>query len=184
MGGLGTITPRQAGTSNGILALTIIFPVLYMVGFGSTPGLVISQGTKIPSMQIVKSELPHTSLRDKSIMIHWSVANVCNFLTTFTLPYLLQALYANLGPRVGFVYGSINVVIIILVFFYMPEMTNRSLEEIDEMIEAKVPAWRSREWKSSGLGSRLTELGNRDKDVPAEAKGDHVEHLSAKQDVR
>lgn len=36
MGGLGTITPRQAGTSNGILALTIVFTVLYMVGFGST----------------------------------------------------------------------------------------------------------------------------------------------------
>ncbi|KAM5375789.1 hypothetical protein ACJZ2D_005845 [Fusarium nematophilum] len=136
MGGLGTVTPRQTGVSNGILALTIIFPVLYMAGFGST-------------MQIVKSELPHTSLRDKSIMIHWSVANVCNFLTTFTLPYLLQA---------------------------------PSLEEIDEMMEAKVPAWRSREWKSTGLGSKLTELDNGDKE--AVAKGDHVEQPNIKPDTK
>jgi MFS transporter, SP family, sugar:H+ symporter len=76
-------------------------------------------------MQIVKSELPHTSLRDKSTMIHWSVANVCNFLSTFTLPYLLQSPYANLGPKVGFVYGSTTVAFVVLAFFFMPEMTNR-----------------------------------------------------------
>lgn len=58
-------------------------------------------------------------------MIHWSVANVCNFLTTFTLPYLLTAPHANLGPKVGFVYGSISIVLLILLFLYMPEMTNR-----------------------------------------------------------
>jgi hypothetical protein len=63
-------------------------------------------------MQMVKFELPHTSLCDKSIMMHWSVANVCSFLTAFTLPYLLQAPYANLGARVSFVHESINAVII------------------------------------------------------------------------
>lgn len=127
-------------------------------------------------MQIVKSELPHTSLRDKSVMIHWSVANVCNFLTTFTLPYLLTKPYANLGPKVGFVYGSISVVLLILLYLYMPEMTNRSLEEVDEMMEARVPAWRTRsqytpcpsadkgkltrssDWKASGLSLRVTQL--------------------------
>ncbi|KAF6800368.1 sugar transporter [Colletotrichum sojae] len=41
-------------------------------------------------MQVVKSELPHTSLRDKSVMLPWSVVNACNFLVMFTLPYLIQ----------------------------------------------------------------------------------------------
>lgn len=95
-------------------------------------------------MQVVKSELPHTSLRDKSVMVHWSVANACNFVVTFTLPYLIQPGYANLGARVGLVYGCISLVFLVLVFLYVPEMTNRSLEEIDEMIEARVPAWRTR----------------------------------------
>jgi MFS transporter, SP family, sugar:H+ symporter len=36
MGGLGTVQPPQAETQNTILAATIIFPVLYMIGFGST----------------------------------------------------------------------------------------------------------------------------------------------------
>ncbi|KAM9882665.1 hypothetical protein VD0002_g2037 [Verticillium dahliae] len=147
MGGLGTVASRSTVENNTLLTMTILFPVFYMVGFGST-------------MQVVKSELPHTSLRDKSIMIQLNVANACNFLTTFTLPYLLEAPYANLGPKVGFVYGSICVVIVFLLFFFIPEMTKRSLEEIDEMMDAKVPARRTRSWKSSGLGSKLTELGN------------------------
>ncbi|KAF4979773.1 hypothetical protein FZEAL_4077 [Fusarium zealandicum] len=132
MGGLGTITPKQTDVSKGILAMTILFPMFYTIGFGST-------------MQIVKLELPHTSLRDKSVMTHWSAANVCNFLTTFNLPYLLLTPGANLAPKVGFIYGGISVIIIVLMFFFMPGMTNRSLEEIDEMMEAKVRAWRTRD---------------------------------------
>ncbi|KAF6799509.1 sugar transporter [Colletotrichum musicola] len=152
MGGLGTMKRRDGVQDKVLLAMTIVFPVFYMIGFGST-------------MQVVKSELPHTSLRDKSFMLHWSVANACNFLVTFTLPYLIQPGYANLGAKVGLVYGCISCVFLVLVFLYVPEMTNRSLEEIDEMIEARVPAWRTREWKATGLGSALTRLDNGDSDV-------------------
>lgn len=36
MGGLGTVTQRQTDTSNGVLAMSILFPMFYMIGFGST----------------------------------------------------------------------------------------------------------------------------------------------------
>lgn len=36
MGGLGTVKPETKGTNNGILAMSIIFPCMYMIGFGST----------------------------------------------------------------------------------------------------------------------------------------------------
>ncbi|KAH8882258.1 low-affinity glucose transporter HXT1 [Thozetella sp. PMI_491] len=136
MGGLATVRPATSGLNNAILAMTIIFPVLYMVGIGST-------------MQIVKSELPHTSLRDKATMINWSVANICNFVATFTLPYLLQA---------------------------------PSLEEIDEMMESKVPAWKTRNWQASGIGSRLTELDNGETLVGNPEKLDvDIEHREGRQ---
>lgn len=77
-------------------------------------------------------------------MIFWSTANICNFIATFTLPYLLKAPYANLGSKVGFIYGIIATLGVIWGYFFLPEMSNRSLEEIDEMYESKVPAWRSR----------------------------------------
>lgn len=77
------------------------------------------------SMQIVVSEVPHTTLRDKSGLIFWLVSNVSNFTATFTLPYLLQAPYAALGSKVGFVYGSTTTIFLILIFFFVPEMTGR-----------------------------------------------------------
>lgn len=77
-------------------------------------------------------------------MIFQVIGGVADFATAFTLPYLLQAPYANLGPKVGFLYGSVSAVGIIGGWFYLPEMTQKSLEEIDEMFEARVPAWKTR----------------------------------------
>lgn len=84
-------------------------------------------------------------------MIFWSVANLCNFVATFTLPYLLKAPYANLGSKVGFIYGSIATVGVVWGFLSMPEMTNKSLEEIDEMFEANIPAWKTKSKTSKAI---------------------------------
>ncbi|KAH7026648.1 low-affinity glucose transporter HXT1 [Microdochium trichocladiopsis] len=140
MGALGTVTPSNVGLQKGVLAMSIIFPCTYMIGFGST-------------MQVVKSEIPHTTLRDKSGLVFWTLANLSNFLVTFTLPYLLSAPYANLGARVGLIYGSISVATVVLIFLFVPEMKNRSLEEVNEMFEAKVPAWRAKDFVATGTNA-------------------------------
>ncbi|KAK7919940.1 general substrate transporter [Apiospora marii] len=147
MGGLGTVARPARSVQNGILAMSIIFPCVYMIAFGST-------------MTVVKAEIPHTSLRDKSNMLFWTVSNLCNILVTFTLPYLLKAPYAALGSKVGFVFGCISVVFLVLTFFLVPEMTGKSLEEVDEMFEKRVPAWRSRGFRATGLAAAVTDLEN------------------------
>ncbi|KAK6844384.1 general substrate transporter [Apiospora arundinis] len=147
MGGLGTIPNATKSQQNGILAMSIIFPCVYMISFGS-------------SMVVVKAEIPHTSLRDKSNMLFWTVANLCNILVTFTLPYLLKAPYANLGAKVGFVFGCISIVFVLLIFFMVPEMTGKSLEEVDEMFEKRVPAWRSRDFRATGTAAAVTDIEN------------------------
>lgn len=35
MGGLGTIKPNQRGTDIGIVAMSFLFPISYMIGFGA-----------------------------------------------------------------------------------------------------------------------------------------------------
>lgn len=95
------------------------------------------------SLQLTKTEIPHITLRDKSVMLFWLTANLCNFISSFTLPYLLQE-PANLGSRVGLIYGSISACGLVWGWFCMPEMSKKSLEEIDEMFAAGVPAWKSR----------------------------------------
>lgn len=76
-------------------------------------------------------------------MVFFTVANVANFAVTFTLPFLLNE-PAWLGSKVGFIFGGIAFLGLIWAVFWMPELANKSLEDIDQMFEAGVPAWRTR----------------------------------------
>ncbi|OBR05309.1 Hexose transporter [Colletotrichum higginsianum IMI 349063] len=145
MGGLGTIAHPTLDINKGIVALTMMYPVFHFVSFGGP-------------LQLTKTEIPHITLRDKSVMLFWLTANLCNFISTFTLPYLLQE-PANLGSRVGLIYGSISALGLVWGWFFMPEMSKKSLEEIDEMFAAGVPAWKSRHWRGEHT-AKITELEN------------------------
>jgi hypothetical protein len=61
------------------------------------------------------------------------------FVTSFTIPYLINERYANLGGKVGYVYGSINVVMVALTYFIIPELKGRTLEEVDQLFASGAP---------------------------------------------
>ncbi|KAF9871339.1 hypothetical protein CkaCkLH20_11260 [Colletotrichum karsti] len=145
MGGLGTIAHPTLDINKGIVALTVMFPIFHFVSFGGP-------------LQLTKTEIPHVTLRDKSVMLFWLTANLCNFIASFTLPYLLQE-PANLGSRVGLIYGSISAMGLVWGYLCMPEMAKKSLEEIDEMFAAGVPAWKSRHWRGE-QAAKITDLEN------------------------
>ncbi|CAK7242827.1 MAG: hypothetical protein STHCBS139747_004329 [Sporothrix thermara] len=145
VGALGLATPT-ASVKAGIVSLTILYGLFYAASFG-------------PVGPVTSSEVPSLRLRDKSISLAWNVQNVSNFLVSFTLPYLLNAGYANLGSKVGFIYGSIGLAGVVWGFFFLPELKGRSLEEIDEMFAEKVPAY----WVSSNpdsIGVKISEMEN------------------------
>lgn len=54
-----------------------------------------------------------------------------SFAVNFSIPYLVNADYANLGSKVGFIFGSIMVLSMVFVFFCVPECKDKSLEQID-----------------------------------------------------
>lgn len=54
------------------------------------------------------------------------------------MPYLLNAPYANLGARVGFIFGSIAAVSIPFAFFMVPNCAGRTLEQIDLLFDSGV----------------------------------------------
>ena len=60
-------------------------------------------------------------------------------MSSFTLPYLLDAPYADLGSKVGFIYGGLSFLGFVFGYFCLPELKNRSLEEIDVMFHAGIP---------------------------------------------
>lgn len=61
------------------------------------------------------------------------------FLTAFVMPYLLEAPYANLGSKVGFIFGSTAICATIFAYFCVPECRGKTLEEVDQLFLDRVP---------------------------------------------
>lgn len=79
-------------------------------------------------------------------------------LVTYINPYVQDKDYGNLGSRVGFVFGGISILAMIWVTFCLPELRGRSLEELDEMFNAKISVWKFSKYKCQGIGARITEI--------------------------
>jgi MFS transporter, SP family, sugar:H+ symporter len=89
---------------------------------------------------------------------------VCRFAVSFSLPYLLDAPYADLGSKVGFIFGSIAAVSVVFAFFCVPNVARRSLEDIDRLFASGIPI---RKFGSAKLddSSEDIEIGTDRKDV-------------------
>jgi hypothetical protein len=95
-------------------------------------------------------ELPTQRLRSHTFGLAASAGFVGAWLTTFTAPYFLNIQSLNWGPRYGFIWFPSCIIAATWVFFFLPEVKNRTLEEIDEMFEARLPARKFRTYVSRG----------------------------------
>ncbi|KAF5966150.1 putative sugar transporter [Fusarium bulbicola] len=101
-------------------------------------------GSFAPLGTLIPAKIPSPRLRDKTAMAAFTVQNLTNFVTTFTVPYLINAGYANLRAKVGFIYGFLGLAGSVWAFFYYPELKGRSLEEIDLVFIKNIPARHTR----------------------------------------
>ncbi|UQC85499.1 sugar transporter [Colletotrichum lupini] len=126
MAGLGVPRPVPNANKSGMVGMLLLFGAGFGLGWG-------------PLTYVVVTEVPALRLRDRSQRVSSLVNIFMNFLVNFTLPYLLNARYAALQSKVGFIFGSIAVCSALFVFFCVPECKGRSLEEIDRMFHDGVP---------------------------------------------
>ena len=87
---------------------------------------------------MILGEVTNVRVKEKTNDLAVSISVLTTFLVSFTIPYLLNAPYANLQAKVGFIYGSFTVVSVIVAYFLMPEMKGRSLEEIDQLFASGI----------------------------------------------
>lgn len=95
------------------------------------------------------SETAALRVKEKTNLLACTVSVLTTFVTSFTVPYLINAHYANLGGKVGFIYGSFNVMMVVLTFFFIPELKGRTLEEVDQLFASGVPLRKFRETKTT-----------------------------------
>ncbi|KAI5268140.1 hypothetical protein E4T47_07885 [Aureobasidium subglaciale] len=118
----------SVASSNAVQA-QVVFMALWAVAFPATVGGVVWP---------LATELPASSVRNATL----GLCIMCNGLGIalwgFVLPYLVNPDQANLGGKVGFIFGALMAVSVIYTFFLVPETKNRSYREIDKLFESRV----------------------------------------------
>ncbi|KAF1935184.1 general substrate transporter [Clathrospora elynae] len=153
------VRPGTVGTGKTIVALSII----YITGYN---GMIAAYAW------LSGGEIPSQRLRSYTFGIAAAVGFAGAWLATFTAPYFINPDALGWGPEYGWIWGPSCFIAIVWVYFYLPEIKNRTLEEIDEMFEAKLPARKFRNYVCTG---RFV--------VDAEEKNVVVERRSNKKDV-
>lgn len=81
----------------------------------------------------------------------------------------------QLTSDIGFIWFGSTVVTMLFIIFFVPEVRGRSLEEIEEMFDKGVPAWKFQSYVCENV-----EQARRDADetlAREEAKGIESEHV-------
>ncbi|KAM0665207.1 hypothetical protein ACQRIT_006073 [Beauveria bassiana] len=92
-----------------------------------------------PVSFIVVSEIAAQRVREKTNLFACVISVLTTFVTSFTIPYLISDKFANLGARVGYIYGSTSLIMIVATYFFIPELKGRTLEEVDQLFASGMP---------------------------------------------
>ncbi|KAB5513404.1 general substrate transporter [Coniochaeta sp. 2T2.1] len=95
-------------------------------------------------------EIPSQRLRSYTFGLAAAVSFFGGWLTTFTAPYFINPESLNWGPRYGYIWFPSAIIAAAWVWFFLPELKGRTLEEINEMFLAKLPARKFRTYKCIG----------------------------------
>jgi len=145
-------------TSNQI---SVIFAAIYIFFFAASWG---------PVVWVVTSEIYPLKVRAKSMSVSTASNWLLNFGIAYGTPYMVGQGpgYADLGPRVFFVWGAFCIVAIFFVWFMVYETSKISLEQIDEMYERIDHAWQSKGFEPSWSFQQMRDLGYSDSGIPPE----------------
>ncbi|CDZ96594.1 sugar transporter [Phaffia rhodozyma] len=153
MGILGTIPNPTGSVNSAIASMIIIFVWVFNLAWG---GLAWT----------VANELASGRNRTKILAVSTAAFWVSAWAVTFTLPYLANDDGgAGLNAKVGYIYGGGALIGAAFVYFYIPETLGRSLEEINLMIELKVPTLAWPEYKTTIDGVHNEQWKAEDKNI-------------------
>jgi len=105
---------------------------------------------------MITAEVPTLQLREKTITIATFSGFVVGVMSTYIAPFMQDAGYGNLEGKVGFIWGSFSWIAVIWVFFMVPEVKGRSLEELDELFGKRISTFKFESYKTESFGAQLT----------------------------
>ncbi|CAI7615387.1 unnamed protein product [Penicillium manginii] len=122
-----SVSPNSLQTGQTLVAFTALFMFFYngCVGAASYP---------------VATELVSSRLRAWTVGTATSLGYLLAWLVNFCTPYFINPEHLNWGARYGYIWTASNLLCVVFFYFFMPEMKGRSLEELDEIFAARIPA--------------------------------------------
>ena len=151
---------RRALTVYGVIGLTVVLWVMGGLAVGGSPMELRATVAMIliycwlynvtigATAFTCLTETATSRLRVKTIAIGIAVQNCFGVMWSFVLPYLFNPDKANLGGKVGFIFGGLCFPCIAFLWWYQPETRGRSYEELDEMFMKKVPPRRFKTYRT------------------------------------
>lgn len=127
-----TVSPLGSPTAGKVLVgLSIIFVWAYGLGQG-------------PVLWALQTEIPSQRLRAQTVGFSQGTSFLAAWLSSFCTPYFINPEALNWGPKYCYIWAGSNLILAIFVFFFIPETRGRSLEQLDELFDKKLAAWKFR----------------------------------------
>jgi MFS family permease len=126
------VSPLGSPTAGKVLVgLSIVFTWVYGVGQG-------------PVLWALQTEIPAQRLRAQTVGFSQGSAFLASWLSAYCSPYFINPEALNWGPKYCYIWAGSNFILAVFTFFFVPETRGRSLEQLDELFDKRLSAWKFR----------------------------------------
>lgn len=106
--------------------LTVFYAFVYFLSLGAMAFVILGEASS-------------TTLRAPTIALATATQAIMGTAFNFAIPYMVNKDAADLRGKVGFVFGGLGLIASIGSWFLIPELKDRTFDEIDQMFQKKVP---------------------------------------------
>ncbi|KAI2468531.1 general substrate transporter [Annulohypoxylon bovei var. microspora] len=131
-----TVAPGTEAAAKVIVAFNALFTFFYVA--------------YAPYAWLLGGELPSNHLRAHTYGLSTVLNFLGNWLGVFTAPYFINPASLGWSARYGYIWFASNVIVFVFTWAFIPETRDRTLEEINEIFEAKVPARKFKSYVCTG----------------------------------
>ncbi|VUC23392.1 unnamed protein product [Clonostachys rosea] len=98
------------------------------------------QFTVGPAAWAIVGEVPSNRMRAKTNSWVNMINSLASFAINYAIPYLFNPDAANLGLKMGYIFGALSGVLCFLSFLYLPETKGYTVQELDYLFNLNIPA--------------------------------------------
>ncbi|KAF9280588.1 hypothetical protein BGZ68_007133 [Mortierella alpina] len=135
--------------SRAVIACSYLFVCSFAISWG-------------PVSWTYPAEIYPLRIRSKAVSLSTASNWAFNFILAYAVPPALQ----NIQYRTYFIFAVFCVLMTIHVFFMFPETKGRTLEEMDELFNSDVPAWKTRAMPESHLERDIENIQMQQQEQP------------------